>query len=107
MWDFVNNDLKSIVYRYVHSFYTRRVIDEYRDRFQKYWDKYSCSFQYEDSDGRSVIDLNYRQLDDVNDIFIDIYGFSADTMRSYELPESYVYTGIWLPVDYTHKRYTK
>ena len=106
MLDLLGNDLRSVVYRYLHSFNYGLVIAEYRSDFEVHWDSRKSAFDYNDEeDDRCLLSLNYRDLSDACDLRT-IYGFGAGSRRSYELPKSYCYSGIWIPVEYkTHMRH--
>ena len=111
MWDSVNNDLKSIIYRYVHGSYHREVLTQYHDNFQVYWYDAKSLFKHKDSDGRYVLLLNYRPMTyaSYRSVGVDhtIYGFNNSTRR-YVLSPNYYHSSIWLskPV-VTHERHTK
>ena len=104
----LGNDLRSVVYRYLHSFNYGLVIAEYRDAFELHWNDAKCVFDHtDDRDDRCLLALNYRDLSDGYDLRT-IYGFGAESRRSYDLPASYRYSGIWVPVEFkTHNRHSK
>ncbi len=95
------NDIKLMVYRYIHLAITNVLHAEYRSKFQMYWMEDESWFE-DTSFDCGIVHLNYRNLNfnvlDVDDEYTSIYNFSGTEARSYVLSQNYAHAVVWWPL---------